>query len=755
MLAVGITALLPLAGLGPLAADGPATAAVPTWNNGTYQVFTAAPFGPGPAAVDFTHGPAHTATVTAVPDASAPHFLAPGGQADGRTTSVSPISADSGNGTSDDPWWNDATSDCLIEPAGWSSSDPWYTSGRTVECGTTHTVTLDFDAPVVDPVVRIALPGWTKAGGENACYATWSNTSFASVNGSAAEPGRVTRLTDSSGAGFTDNRVDGTPATWDRWNADGCTPDTVWPVASSSWSFYQVSGYVSSITFEWQQVAKIVFSTGVEWDATLAAPGPAYSVMGAVSDLQITKSGTATVPPGGDVEWELAVTNSAQSAPSHGFVVTDAVPAGVTDVALVSAPDGCTLSGSDLVCTGAAPGWQITDPHATPLTLTGGDPSATVGAALDPGGSFGPIRLRATATAPAGTSLPNTAAVVGVDYDPDMTNNTAGSTTLVVAPTWAVSKSAAIPGGRAYAQPGEVITYTVTATSYGSSDVSGVKLRDDLTNVLASANIVPGSVRLTYDERYLVFWTRPVIKTLPDPSAASPIITAPAFVLLADSTATLTYQVTVKPGAWSAVLENTVNATGSRPPGTCAAREAPVPVCSTYTVVAARLELVKRGTVNGSVVPLDGAAFEVLTDSGDAPGPPASVVVAASATQPGAFEIAGIVPGTYWLRETRAPAGHDLLAQAVRFTVDDVGIVTLSDPAAHTQITTDGGQIVVTDSPRFTLPATGGPGTGWFTWTGLLLTTTALAVGVALCSSSLGHGARCSGRRDEEGSPTT
>ena len=753
MPAAGLAALVVLAGLGPLAASEPASAALPSYDNGTYQVYTSDPFGPGPASVDLTHGPAHTATVTAVPGSPTPHFLAPGAQVDGRTTSVSPIAAGSGAGTAEDPWRNAATSDCLVEPAGWSSSDPWYRSGRTVECGTTHTVTLDFDAPVVDPVVRVSAPGWTTSLGHAACYATWATTSFQGINGAAPGPGRVTRLPDSSAAGFTDNRVDYTPATWDRWNTDRCSPSTVWPAGSGTWSYFKVSGYVTSVTFEWQQVATIVYSTGADYPGTLAAPGPAYSVMGPVSDLQITKSGTSTVPPGGDVEWELAVTNSAGSAPSHGFVVTDAVPAGVTDVGLVSAPDGCTLSGSDLLCTGAAPGWQIADPHATPPTLAGGDSTVTVGAALDPGETFGPIRLRGTAAAPAGSSLPNTAAVVGVDHDPDTSNNTASATTLVVAPTWAVTKSAALPGGRAYAQPGDVITYTVTATSHGSSDVSRVVLEDDLTDVLADATIVPGSVQLTYD-RWVLWWTSPHTITLPAPSATSPVITTPSFTLIAGTTATLTYQATVHTGAWSAALDNTVTATGSVAPGTCAVGETPSTVCSTHTVVAARLELLKRGTVNGDVVPLDGAAFEVLTDSDGAPGSPAGVAVTPSAARPGSFEIAGIDPGTYWLRETRAPAGHDLLARSARLTVDDAGTVTLTDPAAHTQITTDGGQIVVTDSPRFALPATGGPGPGPLIWTGLLLTAAALVAGAALSSSGLARAARRPGRPDEEGSPT-
>lgn len=64
---------------------------------------------------------------------------------------------------------------------------------------------------------------------------------------------------------------------------------------------------------------------------------------------------------------------------------------------------------------------------------------------------------------------------------------------------------------------------------------------------------------------------------------------------------------------------------------------------------------------------LDGAAFEVREDAGGSPG--ATVPGAVVRSGAGAFRLAGLPAGDYWLVETASPAGYSRLAEAIGFTV--------------------------------------------------------------------------------------
>ena len=82
-----------------------------------------------------------------------------------------------------------------------------------------------------------------------------------------------------------------------------------------------------------------------------------------------------------------------------------------------------------------------------------------------------------------------------------------------------------------------------------------------------------------------------------------------------------------------------------------------------------------------------------------------------------AFTTTGLVYGTdYWLVETQAPDGFNLLAAPVKFSVSGAGVaLAASAPSASALITVAGtppDTIVVQDTPTGALPVAGGRGPG-------------------------------------------
>jgi hypothetical protein len=110
-------------------------------------------------------------------------------------------------------------------------------------------------------------------------------------------------------------------------------------------------------------------------------------------DLGIVKTGPATVAASGKITWTLKVTNHGAGI-SSGFVVNDAVPAGVTGVASTSA--GCKVAGGAVTCDEGELKVGVTDT----FTVTGNAPAA------------------------GNTCVTNTATVTGNEHDPNPANNT-------------------------------------------------------------------------------------------------------------------------------------------------------------------------------------------------------------------------------------------------------------------------------------------------------------------------------------------
>lgn len=273
---------------------------------------------------------------------------------------------------------------------------------------------------------------------------------------------------------------------------------------------------------------------------------------------------------------------------------------------------------------------------------------------------------------------------------------------------WHLSKTAA-PVTGTEVSPGDVITYSVTAKGQGGS-VTGVTLRDTLTDVVDDATFVAGSATVRIDGG----------TPAPVPDPVGGVLTASSINLGINSTATLSYQVKVKPDAWTRTLRNIVTGTDGAgvPPASCAP-------CMTTHTTSAKVLLEKLGESSaGTWVRMPGSAWSVHADTNNAPGGLLDKLpVTEFSGTSGLFEIKAVPTGSYWLMETAAPEGFSLLAQPVKFTVAANGSVTLGQGAGSvvsvSQISdgVDAGRSMVSvrDVPAMQLPEAGGPGTWMFT----------------------------------------
>lgn len=168
-------------------------------------------------------------------------------------------------------------------------------------------------------------------------------------------------------------------------------------------------------------------------------------------DLGVTKTGPATVSPGGDIAYTITITNNGPNA-SSGWTLSDEIPAGLAGAATTT--DGCSIASGTLSCTGGA------------LAVGGTVDIALTGRAAD------------------GVSeVVNTANVSGNDPDPNPDNDKDTTTTKVTASVdLAVAKS-----GPATVSPGGKIDYTITVTNNGPSPSTGWTLTDTIPAQIQNA----------------------------------------------------------------------------------------------------------------------------------------------------------------------------------------------------------------------------------------------------------------------------
>ena len=206
-------------------------------------------------------------------------------------------------------------------------------------------------------------------------------------------------------------------------------------------------------------------------------------------DLEMSKTGPATVAPGGAISWTLTVTNNGPGN-SSGFAVTDSVPAGVTSVATTTA--GCQVSGNNVLCSEGA----LADSGTFTITITGNAPSSGC--------------------------VTNTATVNGIETDPTPDNNS-GSVQTCTAKTSTVTSVEAYDAATDSLWSGNEVT---GASAYATSTVlptptGGPTPTGSVTNTLYGGNSCTGF-------RFFSS-TQPLVSgTVPD-SATSPPLGAGAY----------------------------------------------------------------------------------------------------------------------------------------------------------------------------------------------------------------------------------
>ncbi len=207
--------------------------------------------------------------------------------------------------------------------------------------------------------------------------------------------------------------------------------------------------------------------------ALIGANGPkTFNILvNAGTDLSITKSDNRTsVVPGETLTYTVVVSNNGPSDVTRA-TVTDTLPAALTDVSYTSSVTGIaagnTASGTgdinDMV--NMSPGSSIT------YTITGTvSPNAT-----------GTLTNTATVTPPDGFT------------DPDLSNNSAVDADSLAPHDLVITKSDNVDVG----MPGRQVTYTITATNDGPSDVVSATVSDafpaSLTNVSYTSSATLGA----------------------------------------------------------------------------------------------------------------------------------------------------------------------------------------------------------------------------------------------------------------------
>ena len=460
-------------------------------------------------------------------------------------------------------------------------------------------------------------------------------------------------------------------------------------------------------------------------------PGTAPLTVLPVVDLSIAKSANlGQYTPGSPITYTVTAHNNGPSDAINA-VLADPLPASITGASwtcAVTALGAATLppATGPTKCGATSGSGNVTD---TVRINTGGTLTYTITGTVSVAAT-GNLVNKATIVPAATTSIPNlpgggpnpvpgsTTPVTTVDTNCPPSPGIGCSATVTTPPAfgvWNVAKSAMVNGVTPTSnvvQGGDVITYTVKATGVSGLSSNAV-LTDNLANVLDDATFVSGSATLT------VGGAAPV--AVPNPAAPATTLTTGKFNLTPGMVATLTYQVTVKAGVWNKQLINVVTGSGDTPPTTCAAGVAPVaPVCTTTHITPAKVLIAKIGESGMSTwVPMDGSSWAVFNDNAGQQGTAytGTGVTAVVPAATGQFQLRNIPVGTYWLTETAAPAGFNLLAEPVQFTIAANGAVTIGKGAGGGVVTaadTDGDGIftvTVRDVPALKMPDAGGTGT--------------------------------------------
>ncbi len=265
-----------------------------------------------------------------------------------------------------------------------------------------------------------------------------------------------------------------TGATWSCVGSGGatCPPSGAGNLAAVAVSIpvsgqvtFTVSGVVSpAATGSLSNTATVAAPVGVTDPNTANNSATDTDTAALRADIEVVKSGTASVGYGGALSYTVVVTNHGPGN-ANGTTFSDAVPAGITGVGA-----SCAGMSGGAIC-------------VTP-SVAGNTVSATI-ATLPANGS---VTYTINGTAPSsGTSITNTASAnpPAGTTDPTPGNNAGSATTTLLQPQLTVTKTAT-PNPFTVGQPA---SYTITVANTGTGPTSGaITVSDNLPSGITLAS---------------------------------------------------------------------------------------------------------------------------------------------------------------------------------------------------------------------------------------------------------------------------
>lgn len=207
---------------------------------------------------------------------------------------------------------------------------------------------------------------------------------------------------------------------------------------------------------DWTNTATVTTTTPEPQGGGDPNSDDATVVVGPVADLGVVKDGPATVAAGGQLTWDVTVTNHGGDA-ATGVVLTDTLPSGVT---FSGASDGCTQAGGTVTC--AIGALAVGESATRQITVT-------------------------VPTALGSATIVNTAVVDGDQIDENPVNDRDDATTTVGPST----DLAIVKSGPATAAAGGTVAWTLVATNNGPSAATGIVVADALPQGVTFVSATP------------------------------------------------------------------------------------------------------------------------------------------------------------------------------------------------------------------------------------------------------------------------
>ena len=170
------------------------------------------------------------------------------------------------------------------------------------------------------------------------------------------------------------------------------------------------------------------------------------------ADLNITKTGPATVAPGNTVTYSVTATNTGPDT-ANTVTITDPIPAGLTFNAGASDPS-CVQNAGNILCNS----FSLTNGQSRQVDIVFDVPA---GAVCD-------------------SVITNTATVASLTNDPNTGNNASSAQTTVTCTPVDQADLTVIKNGPATITRGSVLAYTITATNNGPDLATSVLVTDPI-----------------------------------------------------------------------------------------------------------------------------------------------------------------------------------------------------------------------------------------------------------------------------------